>query len=1119
MKIKCHLKAIWLLSVPTLLFCLMAGSVHAQSVPVTLKMENVPLGRVLSAIEKQTNYLFVYDMSVDVAQHVSVNATATPLKTVLDHMLTPANIVYAVENTSIVLSAKQAKEKSKGVVSGVVTDAKGEPIIGAAVMIGGTTIGTNTGVGGAFSLQIPGEVTNAVITVKFLGYETAEVPVGARTYLKVILAESTIKVDEVVVAALGIKRSEKALSYNVQQIGQDDIVAVKDANFINALSGKVAGVNINASSSGVGGASKVVMRGTKSINQSSNALYVIDGVPMYNFTKEGGTEFQSAGSTEAIADINPEDIESVSVLTGAAAAALYGSEAANGAIIVNTKRGVAGATTVTVTSNTELLTPFVMPKFQNRYGTSDLDKSWGNRLNDANYMGYDPKDDFFKTGVVGTETVSVSTGNEKNQTYLSTSALNSRGIVPNNKYDRYNFTFRNTTSFFKDKMKLDVGASYILQKDLNMVNQGVYYNPIVSAYLFPRGNDWADIEMYERYNSARGIYTQYWPSGEGTYVMQNPYWIANRNLRDNNKDRYMMNAGLSYEITDWLSVAGRLRMDNTVNDFTEKLYASSSMLLTEGSPNGFYGTTRTKDRQTYGDVLVNINHTVCDFSIHANIGASFSDIKSDALSVRGPIAYGLQIAENVVEPNGIPNVFNVFQLSNSKTVREQIGYREQTQSIFGSFEFGYKSTYFLTLTGRNDWPSQLAGPHSEKRSFFYPSVGASIVLSEMIRMPEQISYLKLRGSYASVGVAFKRFLANPQSKWDATNGAWIVSTDYPMYNLKPERTSSYEVGLTARFLKRFNLDVSYYYAKTSNQTFDPIASASSGSSKFYIQDGDVLNQGVEVALGYTNQWRKFRWSSNFTMSSNKNEILKLAKEATNPLTGEKVSIDFLDMGGLGQTKFILQEGGTMGDIFSRSDLARDSNGDIYIDQNGDVSANNSITNFDQYIKLGSVLPKANMAWRNDFRYGNFNVGFMISARLGGVVFSRTQAALDYYGVSEAAGAARDAGGVIVNGGDLVDAQKWYSTIGNQSSVSQYYTYSATNVRLQEASIGYTIPKHKLGNVLELTFSLVGRNLWMIYNKAPFDPEAVATTGNYYQGIDYFMMPSTRNVGFNVRIKF
>ena len=972
--------------------------------------------------------------------------------------------------------------------------------------------------------KFPPPSADAVLEINYLGYEPIAQAVGSRTNITFTLRESAVDVDAVVVTALGIKRSEKALSYNVQQVNSEDIVANKDVNFINSLSGKVAGVTINSSSGGVGSASKVVMRGQKSISQSSNALYVIDGVPMFTTARDGGTEFASQGTTDPIADINPEDIESMSVLNGAAAAALYGSDAANGAIVVTTKRGKAGYTSVTVSSNTEVMSPFVLPEFQNRYGTGDLNssegsivRSWGNRLNSSNYMGYSPRDDYFQTGVTGTESVSLSTGTEKNQTYFSAAAVNSRGVIPNNGYDRYNFTFRNTTSFLGDKLKLDVGASYVMQKDRNMTNQGTYNNPLVGAYVYPRGNDWADIEMYERYDPARRLYTQYWPVGDAGMTMQNPYWINYRNLRENNKDRYMLNAALSYDVLDWLNVSGRIRVDNSSNDYTEKFYASTFTQLTEGSKNGLYGITKTKDKQVYGDVLVNINKTFGeDWSLQANAGASISDMRYDAMKVRGPIPDG----EITDEKPLLANVFNVQNLSNtSKTKRLQEGWREQTQSIFASVEIGFKNTYFLTLTGRNDWPSQLAGEHSVKSSFFYPSVGASVVLSQLIpEMPKNLSYVKLRASYASVGVAFERYLANPRYSWNESGLNWSTQTRFPIYNLKPERTKSFEVGLTMRFLRHFNLDFTYYNTKTQDQTFEPNISTGSGSSKLTIQSGNVRNRGFEVALGYSNTWGKFSWDSNYTLSANKNKILSLADDVVNPETGEHFSVDQLDMGGLADARFILREGGTLGDFYSRIDLKRDSNGAVYINEKGEI-ASESITDVNSYIKLGSVLPDANMAWRNDFRWRNFNFGFMVSARLGGVVFSRTQSMLDYYGVSEATAAARDAGGVMINGNDLVDANKWYTAIGGGNSVPQYYTYSATNVRLQEASIGYTIPKKTLGDICEITLSLVGRNLWMIYNKAPFDPETIATTGNYYQGIDYFMSPSTRNIGFNLRLKF
>ena len=1126
MKMKNQARVRFLLPVLTLVCCLFAGTASAQSVPVTLRVSDAPLEQVLSAIEKQTTYLFVYDKNVDVACRVSIDVKDTPLNNVLNTLFQSSDIAYAVENTSIVLSQKApaAQPGQPVTVTGKVVDASGMPVIGAAVIVKGTTIGTSTGVDGDFSLQVPPPSADAVLELNYLGYEPIAQTVGSRTNITFTLRESAVDVDAVVVTALGIKRSEKALSYNVQQVNSEDIVANKDVNFINSLSGKVAGVTINSSSGGVGSASRVVMRGQKSISQTSNALYVIDGVPMFTTARDGGTEFASQGTTDPIADINPEDIESMSVLNGAAAAALYGSDAANGAIVVTTKRGKAGYTSVTVSSNTEVMSPFVLPEFQNRYGTGDLNssegsivRSWGNRLNSSNYMGYSPRDDYFQTGVTGTESVSLSTGTEKNQTYFSAAAVNSRGVIPNNGYDRYNFTFRNTTSFLGDKLKLDVGASYVMQKDRNMTNQGTYNNPLVGAYVYPRGNDWADIEMYERYDPARRLYTQYWPVGDAGMTMQNPYWINYRNLRENNKDRYMLNAALSYDVLDWLNVSGRIRVDNSSNDYTEKFYASTFTQLTEGSKNGLYGITKTKDKQVYGDVLVNINKTFGeDWSLQANAGASISDMRYDAMKVRGPIPDG----EITDEKPLLANVFNVQNLSNtSKTKRLQEGWREQTQSIFASVEIGFKNTYFLTLTGRNDWPSQLAGEHSVKSSFFYPSVGASVVLSQLIpEMPKNLSYVKLRASYASVGVAFERYLANPRYSWNESGLNWSTQTRFPIYNLKPERTKSFEVGLTMRFLRHFNLDFTYYNTKTQDQTFEPNISTGSGSSKLTIQSGNVRNRGFEVALGYSNTWGKFSWDSNYTLSANKNKILSLADDVVNPETGEHFSVDQLDMGGLADARFILREGGTLGDFYSRIDLKRDSNGAVYINEKGEI-ASESITDVNSYIKLGSVLPDANMAWRNDFRWRNFNFGFMVSARLGGVVFSRTQAMLDYYGVSEVSAAARDAGGVMINGGDLVDANKWYTAIGSGNSVPQYYTYSATNVRLQEASIGYTIPKKKLGDICEITLSLVGRNLWMIYNKAPYDPETVATVNSYYQGIDYFMSPSTRNIGFNLRLKF
>ena len=992
-------------------------------------------------------------------------------------------------------------------VVGQVLDNDGNPVIGASVVVVGTTVGTVTDADGNFLLRC---ASGAPLEVSCIGYVTQSVKASPR--LLVTLQEDALFLDDVVVTALGIKRSTKALSYNAQEFKSDAITAVKDANLINALSGKVAGVNINASSSGVGGASKVVMRGTKSIAQSSNALYVIDGVPMYNQGGSGESgPFGSQGTTEAIADINPEDIESLTVLTGAAAAALYGSNAANGAIVITTKKGAKGHLQLSLSQNTEFLTALRTPEFQNTYGTGSLnsasgsvDHSWGNKLNEATFYGYDPVKDYLQTGVVTTETVTLSTGTDRNQTYASMSALNSKGMVPNNDYDRYNFTVRNTTSFLDDKMTLDVGASYIIQSDRNMVNQGTYANPLVSAYLFPRGDDWQDIQMYERWDSSRGIYTQFWPQGLDEFVGQNPYWINYRNLRENHKQRYMLNAGLTYQILDWLSVQGRVRTDNAVNTYTQKYYATTNMTLVGGSENGLYGTSKTEDNQLYADVIATANKSFDNgLSVMANVGTSYSSQKQDLLGTTGPIS-----------ATGIPNVFNVLQLDDSRTGRSQSGYHDVTESVFGSVELGYKSTYFLTLTGRNDWPSQLAGANSSAASFFYPSIGGSIVLSEALRLPKAIDFAKIRASYASVGLPFPRFLANPTYSWDASNKVWQSKRNYPMYNLKPERTNSWEVGLNLRMFN-FNLDVTYYNSLTFNQTFDPNISVSSGYSTLYVQTGSVRNDGIEFSLGYSNEWSNgWRFASTYVLSANRNKIIELMDNYTHPETGQVISKERLDIGGLGQARFILKKGGTLGDLYSNADIQRDSEGNVRINRDGTVTANYNADD----IFLGSVLPKANMSWRNDVGYKGFNFSFMVSARLGGICYSATQAALDAYGVSKVTADARDAGAVIVNGGDLVNPENWYSIIGARSGIPQYYAYDATNVRLQEASIGYTFSR-KLLRICDVNVSAVGRNLFFFYCKAPFDPEAVATTGNYYQGIDCFMMPSPRTIGFNVKLTF
>ncbi|MDR0823954.1 MAG: SusC/RagA family TonB-linked outer membrane protein, partial [Prevotella sp.] len=663
--IKVHPKLLLLLG----LFFLSTIASAQSDVKISINKNNITIKEALSEIEKQSKMYVAYNESkLKSDKRINLNLTNSSLDDALNTILADTGFSYQLKNEYIIIVPKEEQIATRE-ITGKVLDEADLPLAGASVKIKGTNVGTAADVDGNFSLRVS---KNQTMVVSFLGYLPREINVTDRNSYIINMSPDSKGLEAVVVTALGIKRATKALSYNVQELNRNDLTAVKDANLVNSLSGKVAGVNINTSSSGVGGASKVVMRGAKSIEQSNNALYVIDGIPMYSMTTGGsggrGDEFASSGTSEAIADINPEDIESLSVLTGAAAAALYGNQGANGAIIITTRKGIADRLDVTFSSNTEFLNPLVLPRFQTTYGTGDLlaqggstIRSWGNKLVPENTYGYSPKDDFFETGTVFTNALSVATGNAKNQTYFSAAAVNSNGIVPNNQYDRYNFTFRNTSKFLNDKMTLDFGVNYILQKDQNMINNGVYSNPISSAYLFPRGDDFAMTKVFERYDPSRGINVQYWPQGEGDFRLQNPYWIAYRNLKNNDKKRYMINAGLSYDVFDWLNVVGHARVDNTHNDYTEKLYASTNATL--AGNNGQYVINKSHNLQVYGDVLANIKKDFDDFSLIVNAGASISDLKMDALKVEGAL-----------REDGIPNVFNVFQLDRDKRKESQEGW-------------------------------------------------------------------------------------------------------------------------------------------------------------------------------------------------------------------------------------------------------------------------------------------------------------------------------------------------------------------------------------------------------------------------------------------------------------
>lgn len=1069
---------------------------------ITLNKNGATLKDIFLEINKQTGYNVLWSAK-EVGEKVEdVHFKNTPLIKALDYCLKDLPFTYLIQSKTIVIKEKETAAVATVLpqaivinkIPGKVLDESGKPLPGASIIIKATGKGAIAKPDGSFEIEAsPGDV----LTISFIGYIPVDVTIAAQSLLNIVLKESNNNLNQVVVVtALGIKKQAKSLSYNVQEISGEEVNKVNDANFVNGLAGKVAGVTINASSSGVGGSDRVVMRGTKSIAGNNNALYVVDGIPMPSLSSTQPNDiFTGMGQTgDGISNINPEDIESISVLSGPSAAALYGSDAANGVIMITTKKGTKDAFKLSVSNSSEFSSPFVMPKFQNTYGSDPGDYySWGDKLTTPST--YKPTD-FFQTGLNITNSMSLSTGNEKNQTYLSFASVNAQGIIHNNNLDRYNFTIRNTSKFLNDKLDMDLGITYVNTREQNMLAEGQYFNPLIPIYLFPRGDDIVKYQTYERYDPTRNFKLQYWPYGDLGYQMQNPYWITNRDMFVNSKERYQLSGSFKYTINDWINVVARVRTDRNTADDNRDYYASTSGLF--AGPAGAYYDYNYVTNQIYSDALLNINKYINDFNIVGNIGASFQDVVYKNSNFGGNL-------------QSVPNLFNYNNLNLTQAQTSQNGYHDQSQGAFASGQLGYKGEVYLNASARNDWVSALA--NTQAKSIFYPSVGLSAIVTDLLKMNSPVlSFLKARVSYSEVGNAPQRFVSI--STYPVINGYPQTSTFLPATDLQPERTKSLEAGLNFMFWKgKVKLDVTGYKSSTYNQLFNPTLSSSSGYSSFYVNAGQIDNKGIEASLSVNQNIGPVKWTSNAVFSLNRNKIVKLLPSYTNPQTGEKVSLDSLDMGGTASYKMILVKGGSMGDIYVNT-LKTDEHGYIQVN----LASQTVTADPTRFIKAGNSNPDYNIGFRNSFSYKGLEVSFLVSARVGGVGVSVTQAAMDAFGVSQTSADARDAGGALVNG-YRIPAQQYYQTVGGGTSgIGSLYVYSATNVRLGEATIGWNVPVNKYSKVIKgLNISVVGRNLFMFYNKAPFDPESTSNTGTYYQGIDYFMQPSLRTIGISTRI--
>lgn len=996
--------------------------------------------------------------------------------------------------------------RSLRTVRGKVIDTNGEPVIGANIVEKGTTHGSVTDQHGEFTLEVSPDAT---LTVSFIGYRTETISLKEDNSLLITLREASVLLDNVIVTALGLKKEESSLTYSAVEVKGSEITRVKDANMITGLTGKVSGMQINKNSSGPGGSAKVLIRGIRSVVGNNQPLYVIDGVPILNSTNEqaysaiGGTaDAGNRDGGDGISNLNPEDIESITVLKGSPAAALYGSSAANGVILITTKKGNTGKHKIHFSTGLTWEKAASLPEFQNAYGVSDGIESWGEK---SNLPAYDNAGDFFRTGLTSITSLSVASGNTNFQNYFSYANTVGKGIVDKNKLSRHNINFRETSNLFYNRLKIDGNLNLMRQVVNNRPPSGGFYmNPLVGLYRFPRGMDISGYKNnFEVYDAERNMNVQHWHSDTQDFE-QNPYWVTNRIQSKDKRTRVILSLSAELKVREWLKLQARGSMDYTEDKVRQQFYASTAPAL--AGLNGRYIEMDYEETLFYGDVMALFDKKFNKFSLHAALGASINDKTLNSLRYDSKTA-SLKY----------PNVFNIANIvmNNSAYISQQIDARRQRQSVFATAQLGYRESLFLDVTARNDWASTLAFTPHEKKGFFYPSAGLSWILNKTFPMPEWISFSKIRGVYSKVGNDIPLFITNPVAHVGA--GGEIQSEDAaPFEDMKPEMTTSLEFGTEWRLFKdRLNFSVTYYKTNTRNQFFQLPAQTGDKYAYRYVNAGNIQNTGWEVSLEANPlNMERFTWKTVINYSTNKNKVIKLHDELPVFIYGPR--------GFSSSYAMKLVEGGSFGDIYGKA-FRRGGAGNILYETEGDKKGLPQVEGEGNLIKVGNCNPRFNMSWGNTLNYRNLSFYFLIDGRFGGDILSQTQADMDLFGVTKETADARDKGYVELEGHKIENVEGFYkNVVGGRAGVTEYYMYDATNIRLRELSLGYTLPGSVLAKgkiVNNIQFSFVARNLFFLYKKAPFDPDLILSTGNDNQGIEVYGMPTTRSFGFAIKCEF
>ncbi|WP_417363585.1 SusC/RagA family TonB-linked outer membrane protein [Galbibacter sp.] len=1033
---------------------------------------------------------------------------------------------------SWLLCSVQLNAQDKAITGTVSSLSDGLPLPGATIAIKGTNLGTSSDFDGNFALDAVSE--QAVLVISMIGFTTQEVAVEGRNSFSIELSADTQQLDEVVVTSLGLTRKRKSLGYSVTELDGESVSLVKESNVASSLAGKVAGVVVSKSTSGVGGGTRVVIRGNNSITGNNQPLYVIDGVPIDNtaLQSSNGSEYSVPDMGNGISDINPDDIASMSILKGPNAAALYGSRASNGVIIITTKRGRnTKGLGISYTSSVTFDSPLVLPKYQNQYGrgtdgnfplidtSADLNtqvstvkgrSSWGPRFDGSMRLGYNGEmrpyvaqpnnvKDFFETGSSYVNNISLTAGSDKATVFFSYTNSDLESILPNSSVKRNNFNLRGTANL-SDKLSLDAKVTYFKQEANNRPAQGTEG---VVAYVWPlvRNVSINDLKTYQNLDNPldpTSPYAVIAPTSNGG----NPYWMLHNDHNADFRTRITGFAKLNYQFTDWLSAFARVGTDAVMVE-TEGYEATGHHFFYDGRIR--FG--QNDITETNYDFLLMFNKDIgSKFNISANAGgnmrhSTYKESGTNGFDFKIPGRYFLDNTDG-------------SQLTASQSAKTE----KRVNSLYGSASFSYNDMVYLDVTARNDWSSTLP---VENQSYFYSSASLSVLLNEIFNLDEaNIDLLKLKASTASVGNDTK-----PQQIINvfkvAANG-YLENTQITRQNIKfseslrPEDVTSHEVGLELQaFRNRLYADFAYYEISSKDLIFDVPVDPGTGYGYFRENVGEITNKGFELLVGGTPvDSENFSWDVSINIAKNENKLVSLIDGQDNY---------FFSSSNSGIVDVRAEVGGGYGDIYVR-DWLRNEAGQLILTSEGRPQATA------ERVKVGNYQPDMTGGFTNTFRYKDFTLNALVDFRIGGEVFSATDAGLDASGVSENSLRYREDGvlveGVIDDGeGNFtpnttqISAQDYWGAV---SGIGSEYVFSQTNFRLRELSLTYNLPKRFLDRSFftDLSLSAVGRNLFFFYKKADnFDPESTYSTSTRGQGVLYYALPTTKSIGLSLNVKF